>query len=169
MKTASITEAKNNLSALTDGLKSGSPVLILDRGRPVARLEPVTTGHEGEQDGRLARSSVTALCGPAARSRPGRSSADNRQTTAARECRHIGGRCASRRAPRRTVRFWDASAIVPLLVAEPVTRRLQALAARGSRHVGVVGFGSGMRLGPRPPRARRCARRERGWHSHLTD
>jgi predicted nucleic acid-binding protein len=28
------------------------------------------------------------------------------------------------------VRFWDASAILPLLVAEPTTRRLQALAAR---------------------------------------
>ncbi len=28
------------------------------------------------------------------------------------------------------MRFWDASAIVPLLVAEPTTRRLQALAAR---------------------------------------
>ena len=55
MKTASITEAKNNLSVLIDGLKSGSPVLILDRGRPVARLEPVTNGHEGGQDGRLSR------------------------------------------------------------------------------------------------------------------
>jgi hypothetical protein len=30
------------------------------------------------------------------------------------------------------VRFWDASAIVPLLVAEPSTRRLQALAAKDS-------------------------------------
>jgi uncharacterized protein len=29
------------------------------------------------------------------------------------------------------VRFWDASAIVPLLVTEPETRRLQALADRG--------------------------------------
>ena len=28
------------------------------------------------------------------------------------------------------MRFWDASAIVPLLVAEPATRRLQALAMR---------------------------------------
>jgi predicted nucleic acid-binding protein len=28
------------------------------------------------------------------------------------------------------MKFWDASAIVPLLVAEPTTRRLQALAAR---------------------------------------
>src|SRR5262249_56576598 len=55
MKTASITGAKNNLSALIDGLKSGSPVLIVDRGRPVARLEPVTTAHEGGQDGRLSR------------------------------------------------------------------------------------------------------------------
>jgi|SRR5712671_5824598 len=55
MKTASITEAKNSLSALIDGLKSGSPVLIVDRGRPVARLEPVIIGDQGGQDGRLAR------------------------------------------------------------------------------------------------------------------
>ncbi len=55
MKKASITEAKNNLSALIDGLKGGSPVLIVDRGRPVARLEPVTTGRESEPDGRLSR------------------------------------------------------------------------------------------------------------------
>jgi prevent-host-death family protein len=55
MKRASITEAKNNLSALIDGLKGGSPVLIVDRGRPVARLEPVTTGREPEHDGRLSR------------------------------------------------------------------------------------------------------------------
>jgi prevent-host-death family protein len=34
-------EAKNTLSALIDGVKGGSPVLIVDRGRPVARLEPV--------------------------------------------------------------------------------------------------------------------------------
>ncbi len=55
MKKASITEAKNNLSALIDGLKSGSSVLIVDRGRPVARLEPVTAGDDGGQDGRLSR------------------------------------------------------------------------------------------------------------------
>jgi uncharacterized protein len=30
------------------------------------------------------------------------------------------------------VKFWDASAIVPLLVAEPTTERLQALAAKDS-------------------------------------
>lgn len=55
MKKATITEAKNNLSALIDGLKGGSPVLILDRGRPVARLEPVTSSDAGGPDGPLAR------------------------------------------------------------------------------------------------------------------
>ncbi len=55
MKTVSITEAKNKLSALIDGLKSGSPVLIVDRGRPVARLEPVTAGERTDDNGRLAR------------------------------------------------------------------------------------------------------------------
>ena len=55
MKKASISEAKNNLSALIDGLKSGAPVLIVDRGRPVARLEPVIGGAEGGEDGRLSR------------------------------------------------------------------------------------------------------------------
>lgn len=54
MKTVSITEAKNRLSALIDGLRGGGRVLIVDRGRPVARLEPVVTS-VGEQDGRLSR------------------------------------------------------------------------------------------------------------------
>ena len=55
MKRASVTEAKNNLSALIDGLRGGSPVLIVDRGRPVARLEPVSRDSQGERDGRLSR------------------------------------------------------------------------------------------------------------------
>jgi prevent-host-death family protein len=55
MKKASITETKNNLSALIDGLRGGSPVLIVDRGRPVARLEPVTGREEGGESGRLSR------------------------------------------------------------------------------------------------------------------
>ena len=54
MKKASISEAKNNLSALIDHVKGGSPVLIVDRGRPVARLEPLS-GSPGDVDGRLAR------------------------------------------------------------------------------------------------------------------
>ncbi len=55
MKKASITQAKNNLSALIDGLRAGSPVLIVDRGRPVARLEPVEGDEEDGQEGRLLR------------------------------------------------------------------------------------------------------------------
>jgi prevent-host-death family protein len=55
MKTVSITEAKNRLSALIDGLKAGSSVLIVDRGRPVARLEPIRNGSKDDDDGRLAR------------------------------------------------------------------------------------------------------------------
>ena len=54
MKKASITEAKNNLSALIDTVKGGSPVLIVDRGRPVAGLEPVAGIRSGD-DSRLAR------------------------------------------------------------------------------------------------------------------
>jgi prevent-host-death family protein len=57
VKKSSITDAKNNLSALIDGLKGGSPVLIVDRGRPVARLEPVApaSGDAGSDAGRLDR------------------------------------------------------------------------------------------------------------------
>lgn len=55
MKKASITEAKNNLSALIDSLSNGSSILIVDRGRPVARLEPVTDCREDGDDGRLSR------------------------------------------------------------------------------------------------------------------
>jgi prevent-host-death family protein len=71
MKRANITEAKNNLSALIDGLKSGSPVLIVDRGRPVARLEPVTGDLEGGQEGKLSRLLRDGLVRPR-RARPPR-------------------------------------------------------------------------------------------------
>jgi prevent-host-death family protein len=55
MKKSSMTETKNNLSALIDGLSGGSPVLIVVRGRPVARLEPVSGCEDDEQNGRLSR------------------------------------------------------------------------------------------------------------------
>jgi len=53
MKKASVTEAKNNLSAILQQVREGEVYLILDRGKPVARLEPV--GVEGRGvDNRLA-------------------------------------------------------------------------------------------------------------------
>lgn len=53
MKTATITEAKNGLSALIDRVKGGETVVILDRGVPVARLEPMSSFPD--PDGRLRR------------------------------------------------------------------------------------------------------------------
>jgi prevent-host-death family protein len=69
MKKASITEAKNNFSALIDRVKSGSPVLIVDRGRPVARLEPVSA-HGPDGDSRLTRLVREGIVRPARRSIP---------------------------------------------------------------------------------------------------
>ena len=53
MKTATITEIKNGLSAIIDQVRAGESVLITDRGLVVARLEPVTSGPG--QVGRLRR------------------------------------------------------------------------------------------------------------------
>src|SRR5258708_22057385 len=54
MKTATLTETKNNLSALVDQVRNGETILILDRGRPVARLESALTDTSDPQ-GRLSR------------------------------------------------------------------------------------------------------------------
>ena len=54
MKKATLTETKNNLSALVDQVQHGETILILDRGRPVARLESVL-GTGDDPEGRLAR------------------------------------------------------------------------------------------------------------------
>jgi prevent-host-death family protein len=70
VKKASITEAKNNLSALIDRVKTGARVLIVDRGRPVARLEPVIGLGPGD-DGRLARLVRDGLVRPARAAAPG--------------------------------------------------------------------------------------------------
>lgn len=42
MKTATITEMKNGLSAYIDRVRTGESILVTDRGIPVAVLEPVT-------------------------------------------------------------------------------------------------------------------------------
>ncbi len=54
MKTATLTETKNNLSALIDQVRHGETILVLDRGRPVARIESAVRETE-EAEGRLAR------------------------------------------------------------------------------------------------------------------
>jgi prevent-host-death family protein len=53
MKKATITEAKNHLSRLLEEVKSGTTIIILDRNKPVARLEPVGSD-EATNDDRVA-------------------------------------------------------------------------------------------------------------------
>jgi prevent-host-death family protein len=54
MRRATITEAKNGLSALIDRVRAGETILITERGVPVARLEP-PTATEVDDEGRLDR------------------------------------------------------------------------------------------------------------------
>lgn len=62
MKRVSISEAKNQLSALLDRVRRGQTVVIEDRGVPVARLEGLASGPnpEGRLE-RLARDGVVKL------------------------------------------------------------------------------------------------------------
>jgi prevent-host-death family protein len=53
MKTATITTARNRWSALIDEVRAGESILLLDRGVPVARLEPVAS--HPDATGRLRR------------------------------------------------------------------------------------------------------------------
>lgn len=55
MKRASITEAKNALSALIDQVRHGEPIIIEDRGVPVARLESVAAPGRRDAEGRASR------------------------------------------------------------------------------------------------------------------
>jgi prevent-host-death family protein len=56
MKSATISEARNTLSALLDRVRNGETILITDRHRPVARLEPAAgTDEPGADEGRLSR------------------------------------------------------------------------------------------------------------------
>ena len=111
MKKASITEAKNNLSALIDRVKSGSPVLIVDRGRPVARLESVTGDQGGDEAGRLdhlVRAGVVrAGRGPFPKARWRR--------RLRRTKRPPSGLC---RSGKSVDEVWDASRFVPLEKAD---------------------------------------------------
>ena len=83
MKIATISQTKNQLSSLLDQVRHGETILVVDRNRPVARIEPVGAGAR-DADGRLLRLERTglirrgdarairrALARPAPRPRPG--------------------------------------------------------------------------------------------------
>lgn len=87
MKVATITELKNRLSAFLDQLRAGETILILDRGRAVARLEPVAAHTDPTgRIGRLERAGIMRvgraappldlLRQPAPELRPGTSAVD---------------------------------------------------------------------------------------------
>ena len=54
MTSASITQAKTNLSKLIKKVRHGESVLILDRNIPVARLEPLPAGSREGDEAKLA-------------------------------------------------------------------------------------------------------------------
>jgi prevent-host-death family protein len=64
MLVATITEAKNRLSALIDRVRGGESVVIVDRGIPVARLESAVT-NAADADGRIARLQRAGVIKPA--------------------------------------------------------------------------------------------------------
>jgi prevent-host-death family protein len=72
MKRASITEAKNGLSALIDRVRHGDAIVIEDRGVPVARLEPIAAPGRGAAEGRAARLVRQGVLRPAAAPAPRR-------------------------------------------------------------------------------------------------
>ena len=69
MKRATISETKNRLSALLARVRHGETILVTDRGRPVARLEPVAAGDAGADEGRLARLERAGVIRRASRAR----------------------------------------------------------------------------------------------------
>jgi antitoxin (DNA-binding transcriptional repressor) of toxin-antitoxin stability system len=59
MEKATISDLKNQLSAYLAKVKAGASVLILDRDQPVARLERVEPGRQGDDRlGRLERAGI---------------------------------------------------------------------------------------------------------------
>jgi prevent-host-death family protein len=70
VKRASITEAKNGLSALLDRVRHGETVLIEDRGRAVAQLTPVSRTEPGLDADRLAELERRGIVRPARSPKP---------------------------------------------------------------------------------------------------
>ncbi len=55
MKTASISQTKNQLSALIDQVRQGEAIVVTDHDRPVAKLVPVQAENGEELAGALAQ------------------------------------------------------------------------------------------------------------------
>jgi prevent-host-death family protein len=49
MERATISEIKNHLSAYLKRVVAGNPILVLDRGRPIAKIEKVDSVENGDE------------------------------------------------------------------------------------------------------------------------
>jgi prevent-host-death family protein len=65
MRSATITEVKNQLSAIIDRVRAGESVVVTDRGQPVARFEPVRT--DVDDAARLVRLERSGIIRPASK------------------------------------------------------------------------------------------------------
>jgi prevent-host-death family protein len=72
MKRASITQAKNGLSALIERVRQGESIIIEDRGLPVAQLTPIVTRQSGPDPDRVARLERLGILRPPASREPGK-------------------------------------------------------------------------------------------------
>ena len=52
VKIATISETRNRLSALLDRVRHGETILIMDRSRPVVRIQPVVAPDATDTEGR---------------------------------------------------------------------------------------------------------------------
>ena len=73
MKRASVTDAKNRLSALIEHVRHGESVIIEDRGVPVAQLNPVAARTAGADQDRIARLVRQGILRPPISTAPGKS------------------------------------------------------------------------------------------------
>jgi len=53
VKVATISETKNQLSALLDFVRQGESILVLDRKKPIARIVPISDEDGSDEEARL--------------------------------------------------------------------------------------------------------------------
>ena len=68
MKSATITEVKNQLSSIIDRVRAGETVIVTDRGQPVATIEPVRA--DADDEARLVRLERSGVIRPASKPPP---------------------------------------------------------------------------------------------------
>ena len=155
MKKASVSEAKNSLSALLDKVKAGASIVIQDRGRPVARLEPIaSTGAAGDRLEQLIRDGVV---------RPARGPIPRKLLSSGRhQCAAASAR--SRHCSRNAAKDGEVLGLVGdcAVARSPDRNRARSRHCDGrSGNAGVVGDAGRVRVSAGATRARRHARRAR--------